>query len=73
MRGWEGVGTDPREAGRSCHVRLSVVGSLGSALGRGVCHQGRGAEGGSRETSEEATVIVQEGGDGGLGQLQAEP
>lgn len=45
----------------------------GPRWGEGVHQQGRGAEGGSREISEEATVMVQAGGDGGLGWLQNEP
>lgn len=74
VRGWEGVRSELGEAGLPCHVRLRAMGSLGVCDGeKGVHRQGRGAEGGSGEISEEATVMVQAGGDGGLGWLQNEP
>ena len=74
VRGWEGVRSELGEAGLPCHVRLRAMGSLGVCDGeKGVHGQGRGAEGGSGEISEEATVMVQAGGDGGLGWLQNEP
>lgn len=74
MRGWESVRSELGEASLPCLVRLRATGSLGVRYGgKGVHQQGRGAEGGSREISEEATVMVQAGGDGGLGWLQNEP
>lgn len=71
-RGWEGVGAEVEEAGEPCHVRLRVVGKpWGRLRGTEYVCPGEGDEGGCRETSKEATAVVQAGG--GLGHLLMEP